>query len=90
MKVKELIEVLQKVDENMEIIGTIGGSRFLRVAFAELIKEEWKIDKDTFSVMKIENISFENGVLCLELYNPAYPYHEYLERMSNLIKEKCC
>lgn len=90
MKVKELIEVLQKVDENMEIIGTIGDSRFLRVAFAELIKEEWKIDKDTFSVMKIENISFENGALCLELYNPAYPYHEYLERISNLIKEKCC
>lgn len=90
MKVKELIEVLQKVDENMEIIGTIGDSRFLRAAFAELIKEEWKIDNDTFSVMKIENISFENGALCFELYNTAYPYHEYLERMSNLIKEKCC
>ena len=90
MKVKELIEVLQKVDGNIDIVGTIGDSRFLRVAFAELIKEEWKINKDTFSLMRIENISFENGALCFELYNPAYPYHEYLERMSNLINEKCC
>lgn len=90
MKVKELMEILSKVDGDLEVTGSMG-ERLMTTTCADIIMDEFYEDKDcTFLDMNLLNVEVDSKQIKFIFINNNYPMHEFLEHMQNLITEKCC
>lgn len=89
MKVKDLKELLERVDENLDVRFSLGDCFAYRAACAELVKEEWELSRnDSLDELSCDTVAVTDDGINIRLGLRTVSYYEILQRMAEVIKKK--
>lgn len=89
MKVKDLKELLERVDENLDIRFSLGDSFAYRAACAEIVRVEWEHDRnDSLADLSCDTVAVTDDDVNIRFGLMTISYYDMLTRTAEVINKK--